>query len=118
MPQYRTHVMVCVTQEGAEDKRHCGDKGGPEVLKAFRLAIAQHKLTDSVYVSKAGCTSQHRGNTPEQATVIIYGPKAELGMVWYRARVEDVEEIVREHVIGGRPVERLVNPELRVKAVP
>ena len=32
-------------------------------------------------------------------------------------RVEDVDEIIEEHVLGGRPVERLVIPPERLTGI-
>ena len=45
----------------------------------------------------------------------MIGPTAELGGVWYVAAPDDVEEIITEHLIGGRPVERLRNTERSIK---
>lgn len=35
MPDYAAQVLVCTNTENAEDRRHCGDKGGREVRQMF-----------------------------------------------------------------------------------
>jgi (2Fe-2S) ferredoxin len=115
MPDFTAHVLVCTNTENADDKRHCGDKGGPAVRQKFNQLLVQHKLLEKVTVSNVGCTSQHRFCDGSQGNVIVYGPRAEMGGTWYTATADDVEEIITEHLINGRIVERLRNNERVVK---
>jgi len=56
-------------------------------------------LAGRIRVNKAGCLDQ----CEHGPTVVVY-PEA----VWYgHVRPEDAEEIVSEHLVAGRPVERL-----------
>ena len=56
-------------------------------------------LGGKVRINKSGCLDQ----CEHGPTVVVY-PEA----VWYGGvKPEDAEEIVREHLVGGRPVERL-----------
>ena len=56
-------------------------------------------LGAKIRINKAGCLDQ----CEHGPTVVVY-PEA----VWYgHVRTEDAEEIVTEHLVGGRPVERL-----------
>jgi (2Fe-2S) ferredoxin len=56
-------------------------------------------LGAKVRINKSGCLDQ----CEHGPTVVVY-PDA----VWYgNVQPEDAEEIVREHLVGGRPVERL-----------
>lgn len=88
------------------------------VLQAFRDASTRLGLGKEIAVSRTGCTGQHGGNGIAETTVIIYGPKPELGGVWYKATTADVGEIFREHIQNGRVVERLANPAMCVKFKP
>ncbi len=79
MPDYAAQVLVCTNTENAEDRRHCGDKGGREVRQMFNELLVKHQLLDKVTVSNVGCTSQHKFCNGAQGNVIVYGPRHELG---------------------------------------
>ena len=115
MADFKAQVFVCTNSEGAEDQRHCGDKAGRELRKQFNQLLVKHDLISTVSVNNLGCTSQHGRCSPGEGSVTVFGPTAELGGVWYVATPDDVEEIITEHLIAGRPVERLRNPERAIK---
>ena len=60
-------------------------------------------LGGKVRINKSGCLDQ----CEHGPTVVVY-PEA----VWYgHVRSEDAAAIVHEHLVGGRPVERLRLPD-------
>jgi (2Fe-2S) ferredoxin len=95
MGQYERHVFVCTT--GGT----CPTQGDPEgFVKAMRAEITRAGLHDEIRINKSGCFSQC-GNGP---MIVVYPEN-----VWYAGvHAEDVPEIVQSHLIGGRPVERLL----------
>ncbi|HEY0738747.1 MAG TPA: (2Fe-2S) ferredoxin domain-containing protein [Herpetosiphonaceae bacterium] len=93
--KYVQHILVCTDSKSKECK-----KGGPEVLKAFEKAIKSRKLGRQVMVSEVG----HVGGCGLGPNVIVY-PEG----VWYgRVEPEDVDEIIDEHILEGRVVQRLL----------
>lgn len=93
--KYVQHILVCTDSKSKECK-----KGGPEVVKAFEKAIKSRKLGRQVMVSEVG----HVGGCGLGPNVIVY-PEG----VWYgRVEPEDVDEIIEEHILEGRVVERLL----------
>ncbi len=100
MAKYERHIFVCENERPADDPRGCcKDKGGVELRAAFKAALERHRLRGAVRANKAGCLDA----CPYGATVVVY-PEA----VWYGGvTVDDVEEIIQSHIIGGNPVERL-----------
>ena len=103
MPSFKKHVLVCTN----EKPLHCAEKGGLELLQAFREEVAKRGLQNEIYVSKTGCTSQHHCGP----TVIIY-PDG----VWYKeVKKEDVPEIIESHLLNGKIVERIYNKEIGLK---
>jgi (2Fe-2S) ferredoxin len=92
---WEKHVFVCTSGDWCPTV----DGDGLGVHARLKQLVAQAGLKGRVRVNKSGCLDQC-GNGP---MVVVY-PEA----VWYwGVRVEDIEEIVREHLVGGRPVERL-----------
>lgn len=113
--EYSAQVFVCTNSEGAENKRHCGDKGGLEIRQRFNELLVKHDLLEKVTINNVGCTSQHGQCDTAQCSVTVYGPSAALGGTWYVATPDDVEEIITEHLINGKIVERIQNEERSVK---
>ena len=92
---WEKHVFVCTSGKYCPEV----DGDGLGVHAALKRQVAAAGLKGRVRVNHSGCMDQC-GHGP---MVVVY-PEA----VWYAGvRPEDVEEIVREHLAGGRPVERL-----------
>ncbi len=93
---FERHVFVCTGGDWCAER----DGDGRGVHARFKQAVAWAGLKGRVRVNHAGCLDQC-GHGP---MVVVY-PDA----VWYwGVEPGDVEEIVREHLVAGRPVERLV----------
>jgi len=93
---FERHVFVCTSGKYCPEV----DGDGLGVHARFKKLVAQADLNGRVRVNHSGCLDQC-GHGP---MVVVYPEN-----VWYwGVQPEDVEEIVREHLVGGRPVERLV----------
>lgn len=103
MAKFQKHIFICINERGAQDpKGCCAAKGGADVAAAFKKTLYDRGLKRLVRPNKAMCLDQ----CAHGVTVVVY-PEA----TWYGGvRVEDVAQIVDEHIVGGRPVERLVIP--------
>jgi (2Fe-2S) ferredoxin len=102
MEPFRYHVYVC-TQEKPEGMPCCAANGSAALLDLLRGAIAKTGLDDAVQVTTSGSL----GLCERGPNMVVY-PEG----VWYsNVQPGDVEEIVREHFAGGRPVVRLVNTD-------
>jgi (2Fe-2S) ferredoxin len=98
---YRRHVFVCLNErEAGHPKGCCKHRGGDAIFNALKMGAKNSGLGDDVRINRAGCF-EHCEFGP---SVVVY-PEA----VWYRVpTVADAEEIRREHVVGGKVVERLL----------
>ena len=104
MPKFEKHIFVCGNQRPPGAPRPCCDPEGQAALqKAFKEKLAARGLKGRVRANQAGCLDQC-----EHGPNIVVYPEA----VWYGAvTLEDVDEIVESHIVGGKPVARLVLPD-------
>lgn len=94
MSIYRKHVFVCTSG------KTCPDEGSEEVMKKLREKISDLGLKKQIRVNKTGCLDQC-GNGP---MIVVY-PEG----VWYaHVKPSDCEEIVQSHLLGDKPVKRLL----------
>ncbi|MFM8532495.1 MAG: (2Fe-2S) ferredoxin domain-containing protein [Acidimicrobiia bacterium] len=103
MPPFDKHLFICCNRRDAGHPRGSCDPAGSDALqKAFKKSLAERGVR-RVRANKAGCLDQ----CEKGPTVVVYPDN-----VWYGKVTEaDVNEIVEEHVIAGRPVTRLLMPE-------
>jgi len=97
---FERHLFVCTNQRPDGHPRGSCDAAGEAALhKAFKKALAEAGLSRRIRANKSGCLDQ----CEHGPTVVVY-PDA----VWYGGVTEsDVTEIVRAHLVEGRPVDRL-----------
>ena len=89
----RAHVLVC-------GGTGCTSSGSPKIQDAFAKEIEKNGLAEEVKVVQTGCF----GLCALGPVVIIYPD----GTFYSNVTVDDVAEIVSEHLLKGRIVERLV----------
>ena len=95
MPVYERHIFDCTRGEWCPSI----DGDGIGVHAALKESVAAAGLGDRVRVTHAGCFSQC-GHGP---MVVVYPDD-----VWYAAvSPDDARELTAEHLVAGRPVERL-----------
>lgn len=101
---FRAHVLVCA---GAA----CVSSGCREIRDAFVIKVREHGLQEEVKVIETGCV----GSCDLGPLALIY-PE---GIFYQKLKPEDAEEIVSEHLLKGRLVERLLYREpITDKAIP
>ena len=89
----RAHVLVC-------GGTGCTSSGSPKIQDVFNQEIVKNGLAEEVKVVQTGCF----GLCALGPVVIIYPD----GTFYSNVTVDDVAEIVSEHLLKGRVVERLV----------
>ena len=93
---YRSHVLIC-------GGTGCTSSGSGEIEKALVSEIEKNGLVDEVKVVKTGCF----GLCALGPIMIVYPEGSFYSMV----KVEDIPEIVEEHLLKGRVVTRLLYNE-------
>ena len=104
MPSLQRHVFVCMNERPAgHPKGCCKHKGGQEVRDRLKKAVNASGLQGLVRANKAGCLGQC-----EHGVVVVVYPE----QVWYGpVTLQDVDEIVERHLLGGEYVTRLMLPD-------
>ena len=93
---YRSHVLVC-------GGTGCTSSGSPQIIERLKEEIAKQGLQDEVAVIQTGC----HGLCALGPIMIVYPDASFYSMV----KVEDIPEIVSEHLLKGRVVTRLLYDE-------
>ena len=104
MAEFERHVFVCTNERAPGHPRGCcSAKDSASIREALKARCELEGLGAKVRINKSGCLDQ----CEHGPTIVVY-PEA----IWYGfVKMEDLEEIVQTHLIGGAPVERLVLPE-------
>ena len=93
MDLYRAHVLVC-------GGTGCTSSGSHQLIECFEQQLKEKGLEKEVKVVRTGCFG-----LCEAGPVVIIYPE---GTFYSRVKVEDVDEIVSEHLLKGRKVQHLV----------
>ncbi len=93
---FRSHVLVC-------GGTGCTSSNSEGIIKRFEETIAEKGLKDEIAVIRTGCF----GLCALGPIVIVY-PE---GCFYSEVKVDDVSEIVEEHLLKGRIVKRLLYDE-------
>ena len=111
MSYYKHHLFFCINQreKGEACCQRFDAKNARDYVKQRVKSLGLHE-PEQIRVNNAGCL-----NRCELGPVIVVYPEA----VWYTyIDRSDLDEIIEEHLINGRTVERLKLPEIKKKSLP
>ncbi|MCE1242205.1 NAD(P)H-dependent oxidoreductase subunit E [Oryzomicrobium sp.] len=100
MSYFKHHVFFCCNQRGPGETC-CNNHGASDLQTYAKERVAELKLKGpgKVRINKAGCLDRC-----DAGPVMVVYPEA----VWYTyVDKSDIDEIIEEHLIHGRVVERL-----------
>lgn len=97
-PKY--HIFACMNRRPEGHPRgSCQSSGAGTVFDAFAAEIERNNLAETVYLTGTFCM----GPCDKGPVVVVY-PEG----VWYgKVTARDVPEIIEQHMVGGKPLERL-----------
>lgn len=97
---YQQHIFICTNRRDPNNpKGSCANRNSEEICNAFKKELAERGLRGEMRANSSGCLDQ----CEHGPTVVVY-PEG----VWYQVKtVDEVKEVVEEHLVNGRPVEKL-----------
>lgn len=90
---YRSHVLVC-------GGTGCTSSKSMEIIEQMNKLLRENNIDNEVKVVHTGCFG-----LCEKGPIVVVYPE---GATYSRVAVEDVKEIVEEHLVKGRIVKRLL----------
>nr|VFJ90874.1 MAG: (2Fe-2S) ferredoxin [Candidatus Kentron sp. H]VFJ91901.1 MAG: (2Fe-2S) ferredoxin [Candidatus Kentron sp. H]VFJ98570.1 MAG: (2Fe-2S) ferredoxin [Candidatus Kentron sp. H] len=103
MPKPTKHVFVCTQSRPADNpKGSCNDRGSDDVVGEFFAQFQQRNLWQRFAFTTTGCL----GYCQFGPTVLVYPD----GIMYGGVTKSDVVTIIDEHLIKGKPVEKLQIP--------
>jgi (2Fe-2S) ferredoxin len=98
---YNKHIFICTNQRAPDAARiSCGEAHGMEIVDAFKKKLKELNLPVKVRAQRAGCLDI----CDFGQTVVVY-PE---GIFYVGVELSDVNEIISEHIINNKPVDRLL----------
>lgn len=97
---YDKHIFICINQRAPEaPRKSCGEAHGMAIVDAFKIKLKEKNLPLKLRAQKAGCLDI----CDFGQTVAIYPD----GIFYVGVELSDVDEIIEEHIVNNRIVERL-----------
>lgn len=103
MPRFQKHLFICTNERAPDNPKGCCFlRGSADLVDYAKGRVHEMGLKGKVRVNKAGCLDA----CAQGPSMVVYPDD-----VWYAPRTnEDIEEILQEHILNNRPVERLFIP--------
>ena len=98
--RFNKHIFICTNQRAPGERKSCGEAHGLELVKQFKKMIKDKGLNITIRAQKTGCLDACEFGP----SLVVYPEGVFYGSVGF----SDVEEIVNEHLVNNRPVERLI----------
>jgi len=96
--RFRKHVFVCTNQK-VGDKPCCGEVRGTEILNKLKLMAKENGLLGEIRIQKAGCL-----DACNHGPAMVVYPE---GTYYGNVGLDDLKDIINEHLIHDKVVERL-----------
>lgn len=110
MSRFEKHIFICENKrEPGHPRGCCLDKGSSEIAAQFKKRLKELGLNSKIRANKAGCLDACEFGP----SMVVYPEQT-----WYGGiTINDVEEIIQSHIIGNKPVERLLIKDKRFTGI-
>lgn len=101
MGRFQKHIFVCINERAKDDPKGCClHKGSAGIHDTIKSELKKLGLSSAVRANNAGCL-----DACEFGPSLVVYPEG----VWYGGvKQEDVQEIIQQHILQGKVVDRLL----------
>ena len=96
---YDKHIFICTNERKNSTRKSCGEAHGLELVAKFKEELKTRNIDLKIRVQKSGCLDI----CDFGPTLVVY-PE---GVFYVGVTTSDVNEIIEEHLLHNKPVERL-----------
>ena len=105
--RFKKHIFICTNQRIDSTRKSCGEECGMALVKAFKKALKEKNLKGVMRAQRSGCLDA----CDFGPSMVVY-PE---GIFYGGVQLSDVAELVNEHLIHDRPVQRLITDFTKVQ---
>ena len=98
--KYKKHIFICTNQRGEGQRKSCGEQCGMSLVHEFKKQLKERNIDFPVRAQRAGCL-----DACDYGPAMVVYPE---GIFYGGVKESDIAEIINEHIMNDRPVERLV----------
>ena len=98
--KYKKHIFICTNQRGEGQKKSCGQECGMNLVREFKKQLKERSIDFPVRAQQSGCL-----DACEHGPSMVVYPE---GVFYGGVQESDISQIIDEHILNDRPVERLV----------
>ena len=98
--RFDKHLFICTNERAIGEKKSCGQAYGLELVKIFKKAIKDRGMNIAIRAQKSGCL-----DACDFGPAMVVYPE---GVFYGALTINDIDEIIEEHLINNRPVQRLI----------
>jgi (2Fe-2S) ferredoxin len=98
--KYKKHIFICTNQRAEGQRKSCGEACGMNLVQEFKKQLKERKIEFPMRVQRAGCL-----DACEHGPSMVVYPE---GIFYGGVQESDISQIIDEHILNDRPVERLI----------
>ncbi len=98
--KYKKHIFICTNQRAEGQRKSCGQECGMNLVREFKKQLKDREISFPVRAQQTGCL-----DACEHGPSLVVYPE---GIFYGGVQESDISQIIDEHILNDRPVERLI----------
>ncbi len=99
--KFHKHIFICTNQRAPDaNRKSCGEACGLALVSAFKKTLKAKGLDENMRAQKTGCLDACEFGP----SMVVYPD----GIFYGGVTENDIDQIINEHLIDNKPVQRLI----------